>query len=456
MRYAFLVVFFILFFDKFHVGKETVMREKLRYTVREEFFGALVYDRMEDSYLAFDEDLLIAMKEDVQNIQKDPDLYEMLESEGFIQNGQKNYVIYTNSHEGENLSSPARIHFYYTGKCNLNCIHCFTKKDNIGTEMSLEQKKNMVCQMQALGINEILIGGGEPFAKKDFVEFAEYCLEKDISTKIFTNGLLLDEEMCKRMGNWNLTYLSISVDGTTDDEYEKIRGVRGITTLKRNIAYLKKYSSFPVAISVTVGVDNYNNASKYLKFAEECHVDRIKIRPTKPAGNVLDNPEIYLSPDKYLKFIVSMQKEWNKSYCGKFRIDFSWGDSRLYYDAEDNCMKVADIIFPYEGYGCFAGKASMVINAAGAVSPCGFLPSKMQYTIEDNITSKSIKEIWDTGKKFHGLRHQKGNEKCENCMYFGTCRGGCIARILYSGKSMNAVDPWCLAEFFPAKLEEKK
>lgn len=430
------------------------MRKRLRYTVREEFFGALVYDRDEDSYLAFDDELLSVLKLDISEVKLYSDVYQMLENEGFIVNGKKNYEIFTNSHEGENLSSPVRIHFYYTSKCNLNCVHCFTKKDNIGTEMSLEQKKTMVQQMQELGINEILIGGGEPFAQSDFMEFVEYCLERNISTKVFTNGLLLNEDMCKRIGKWNLTYLSISVDGTTDDEYEKIRGVRGISILKRNIEFLKQYCSFPVAISITVGNDNYNNADQYLKFAEECNIDRIKIRPTKPAGNVLDNPYVYLTPEKYLKFILSMQKEWNSSYNGKFRLDFSWGDSRLYYDPIDNSMKVADIVFPYEGYGCFAGKASMVINAAGAVSPCGFLPSKMQHTEEDVITKKSIKEIWDFGKKFNGLRHQKGNEKCMNCQYFGTCRGGCIARILYSGKAMNAVDPWCLAEYFPAKLEE--
>ena len=430
------------------------MDKNKRYVVREEFFGALVYDQTEDSYLAFDEELCAALKQPLSNISSQEDLYQMLHEEGFIVNGNKNYRIVSNDFEGDTLSAPARIHFYFTSKCNLNCAHCFTKKDNTGKEMTLEQKKNMVDQMQLLGINEILIGGGEPFFDKDFIEFVEYCLDRNVSTKVFTNGLLLNENVCKRMSKWKLTYLSISVDGTTDEEYQKIRGVKGISTLKQNIALLKKYCSFPIAISVTVGNENYKNAENYLAFAKECKVDRIKVRPTKPAGNVLDNPDIYLEPERYLSFIISMQKKWNEMYSGDFRLDFSWGDSRLYYDPDDNSMKVADIIFPYEGYGCFAGKASMVINAAGGVSPCGFLPSRMQYTAEDNIIQKSIKEIWDSGRKFLNLRRQKGNEKCINCQYYGTCRGGCIARILYSGRKMNATDPWCLAEYFPAILEE--
>lgn len=429
------------------------MKEIVRYTIREEFFGALVYDRYEDSYLAFDEELLSALKLDICELRESLELYQMLIDEGFIVDDNKNYIIFANTHEGETLSSPVRIHFYYTSKCNLNCAHCFTKKDNIGIEMTIDQKKKMVNQMTELGINEILIGGGEPFAKEDFHEFVQYCLDNSISTKVFTNGLLLTEEMCKQIGRWNLTYLSISVDGTTDDDYEKIRGVRGISVLKRNIAFLKKYCSFPIAISVTVGNDNYLDAEKYLRFAQECNVDRIKVRPTKPAGNVIDNPNVYLTPERYLEFILVMQRAWNEHYKGQFRLDFSWGDSRLYYDEIENAMKVADIVFPYEGYGCFAGKASMVINAAGAVSPCGFLPTKMQYTNEDTIVSKSIKEIWDSGKKFNALRHQKGNERCFNCQYFGTCRGGCIARILYAGGKMTDVDPWCLNLFFPAKLE---
>lgn len=422
-----------------------------RYVVRKEFFGALVYDREEDCYLAFDEEIAGFLADPVF-LADTNDITELLFEEGFFVEGHSNYEYIETPFTGETLSAPVRIHFYYTTKCNLNCAHCFTKKDNVGEEMPLSLKIEMLNQMKKYGINEILIGGGEPFAKDDIFEFIEECQKRNIVTKVFTNGLLLNEEIVRKMQFWNLKYLSISVDGYNDDEYQRVRGIRGLDIIKRNVKLLKQYCSFPIAISITVNSENYRNASGYLKYADDCGADRIKIRPTKPNGNILDNPRMYLTPIQYLYFIKNMQQVWNRDYKGKFRLDYSWGDSRLYYDETDNSMKVQDIIFPYEGYGCFAGKGSIVISASGKASPCGFLPKGLQYSEDDTLTKRTLKQIWDTGVKFNYLRHLKGNMECMGCEYYGTCRGGCIARILYEKKPINSPDPWCLKKYFPCSI----
>ena len=116
-------------------------------------------------------------------------------------------------------------------------------------------------------------------------------------------------------------------------------------------------------------------------------------------------------------------------------------------------MEVIDNPFPYQGYGCFAGKGSMVIRANGDVSPCGFLPENMQTNVGDNIRNKSIKELWDNGIRFEKLRNISENSTCVNCQYYLVCRGGCIARILHAGRKINDIDPWCLKAFFPAKMK---
>ena len=124
----------------------------------------------------------------------------------------------------------------------------------------------------------------------------------------------------------------------------------------------------------------------------------------------------------------------------------------MLYNPESDSIEVADIVFPYDGYGCFAGKGSMVISANGMVSPCGFLPVQMQFNSSDNIKEKKIKDIWDNGTKFNRLRQLTGNQKCLACKYYPVCRGGCIARIIYAGKKITDVDPWCLDKFFPVKI----
>ena len=432
----------------------------MRYMIKKEFYGAFCYDKDTDMCIALDSDSFellknISLTKDFSHC--DNETYDFLLSEGFLTaNNDINFYIIENEFHGETLSSPGRIHFYDTNKCNLNCKHCFSKNVDLNgkKELTYDQKIQMLDEMVKLGICEILVGGGEPFTDEHFCDFIEECIKRDIQTKVFTNGLLLTDEVTERISKWNLKYLSISIDGINDDEYFELRGVKGISILKENIRNLRAKAKYPVAISITVNSVNYSGYKEYLQLMKEIGVDRIKVRPTKPSGNVYRNPSIYLSPEQYLHFVKGIYEEWLKNYSNEFKLDCSWGDARLFYNNEDGVLDVVDYGFPYEGFGCFAGKASMVVDANGYVLPCGFLPKELQRTEEDVFPNKSLKEIWDTGKKFLALRKIKPNDECPSCRYYDVCRGGCIARILFEGKKINEVDPWCLKKYFPVKLEK--
>ncbi len=431
----------------------------MRYVVRKEFYGAFIYDHDEDFCFAVDDEFYSTLQDIKENgmstTKIDSETLLFLKSEGFIVGDYDcNYELFNNGNEPNTLSSPGRVHFYYTTKCNLNCAHCFSKDSEVyGSEMSFEEKIKMLDEMKELGITEILIGGGEPFTKTDFPDFVEACLERSIVTKVFTNGLLLTNELIQRMSKWKIKYLSVSVDGYSNEEYALVRGVsNGIDIIKENIKKLKEKCNFTIAISITVNSHNYQFAHEFLKLAEKLGVDRIKVRPVKPSGNVYENKSVFLSAENFVYFIRTMQSEWNELYKGKFQLDFSWGDSRLYYSAENNSIEVVNIAFPYDGYGCYAGKVSIVFDSFGNAMPCGFLPKNMLRNKNDNLKEKSIKQIWDNGKRFRALRSLSGNEECENCHYFAACRGGCIARILYAGNNICDKDPWCLKQYFPIKL----
>lgn len=427
--------------------------ENMRYTIRKEFFGGLVYDKNQDYTMMIDQDFLeflsVAYREPTKIKDMDAETIDFLEDEGFMENGNLNYSIIDSGYTGETLSAPGRIHFYYTSACNLNCAHCFTKANRVTRELSFDEKMNLLNQMVELGVNEILIGGGEPFTQTDFPDFVEACLERGIITKVFTNGLLLNDELIDRMSNWDLKYLSISIDGSTEDEYKATRGVCGLKQIKEVVRKIKEKCSFTVAASVTVGTANYQNAEKLLALIDEFGFDRLKVRPVKPAGNVLINRETFPKCENYMYFIKNAQLIWNEKYKEKFTLDFSWGDTRLFYNEEIQAIDLVDIVYPYEGYGCFAGKMNIVFDSAGNAITCGFLPDSLTKTECDNLQSKTLKQIWDNGQAFEKLRNLKGNPVCEDCRYYPICRGGCMARNIFYGLDINSVDPWCMKKRFP-------
>jgi len=429
----------------------------MRYVVRREFFGALVYDCQEDTNIIVDDDFWTALQMIAQegDRQLEEDSLVFLMEEGFLNEDYTiNYRLINSGSHGETLSAPGRVHFYYTKACNLNCTHCFTKNSNPKYEMTYAEKISMLDQMHELGVNEILIGGGEPFIQKDFPNFVEESLKRGIVTKVFTNGLLLDDTLIARMKNWNLKYMSISIDGCTEEEYEFVRGVKGLEKLSETVKKLRKECQFTVAASVTVNSHNFENADKILKLIADMGFQRLKIRPVKPAGNVYQHPEVFPSAEQYVTFIKTAQRIWNQKYKDMFTLDFSWGDTRLIYREDRNIVDVLDITYPYEGYGCFAGKVNIVIDSGGNALTCGFLPDKYNLSASDNLRNKGLKKVWESGQCFCSLRNLPGNTVCKGCQYYPICRGGCMARNLFFGLNINQVDPWCLRRYFPIQLEE--
>lgn len=53
----------------------------------------------------------------------------------------------------------------------------------------------------------------------------------------------------ERMANWNLKYMSISIDGSDEEEYEKVRGIKGLSIIKKNLEELKSCCNFTIAAS---------------------------------------------------------------------------------------------------------------------------------------------------------------------------------------------------------------
>lgn len=427
-----------------------------RYVVRHEYFGGLVYDREKDSNILIDEDFYLALSAlNNASAQKavDDDTLSFLEAEGFLRDGTPNYRLIDSGFIDETLSAPGRVHFYYTSACNLNCAHCFTKNAATSNELKFEEKLYLLDQMYELGVNEILIGGGEPFTQSDFPDFVEACLEKGIATKVYTNGLLLsDPSLIERISKWNLRFLSISIDGADEEEYEKTRGVKGLAIIKENLKLLKQRCSFKIDASVTISPYNFNNAEKLLDLIADLGFDRVKIRPVKPAGNVMHNRDVFLSAEQYVSFIKKAQAIWNEKYKDCFTLKFSWGDTRLVYNPIENTIVPLDLISPYEGYGCYAGKVNIVFDAAGNALTCGFLPDSLSKSETDNLRNKTLKEIWTSGSRFVELRNLSGNPACKKCEYYGICRGGCISRNLFIGRDINLPDPWCLRKYFPIKV----
>jgi MoaA/NifB/PqqE/SkfB family radical SAM enzyme len=121
-----------------------------------------------------------------------------------------------------------------TMRCNFKCPGCWAAmyEDVPHMEMDLLERIVNECKND-LGIRFFTIAGGEPFVRSDLLDLYER--HDDCYFQIYTNGVLIDGDVARRLGDLGNVAPMLSVEGscrTTDQRrgrgtYEKLREVRG-------------------------------------------------------------------------------------------------------------------------------------------------------------------------------------------------------------------------------------
>lgn len=124
---------------------------------------------------------------------------------------------------------PTQLDFELNPSCNMKCPMCtWSVVESFGegrqSWMSFEDYKKIIDEVgdrvMSINLNHV----NEPLIRKDLPDFVAYAVSKGIMEVMFnTNGMLLTEEMSRRLIEAGLTKLSVSIDAITQETYDKIR-----------------------------------------------------------------------------------------------------------------------------------------------------------------------------------------------------------------------------------------
>ena len=100
-----------------------------------------------------------------------------------------------------------------TNACNFNCIHCLQGEEHpkLVNELSTEEWKDIIYQLNEFGIFHIFITGGEPLLRSDFVEILQEADKHDLAITVFTNASLLTNDLCKRLSGFDSLRVQVSL-----------------------------------------------------------------------------------------------------------------------------------------------------------------------------------------------------------------------------------------------------
>lgn len=130
-----------------------------------------------------------------------------------------------------------------TNYCNLRCPFCPTGRGK-GTRQPAKLGLNLFKRiMDTLGpylIHIDFCNWGEPFLNENICEMIKLAKTFGINTKIDTNFNVFSEQMAEVLVESGLDEISLSIDGTSQETYEKYRRGGSFEKIMRNIDLLVK------------------------------------------------------------------------------------------------------------------------------------------------------------------------------------------------------------------------
>lgn len=157
---------------------------------------------------------------------------------------------------GKGLQVPPVIIFSITNRCNLKCKGCYNNALRLQSKEELDTAKIMdiLNQAKELGISFIVVAGGEPFVREDFLKVIKAFPE--MIFLVFTNGILIDNELLVQIKRHKNVVPLISIEG--HPEQTDFRRGEGIyKRLKDVMGKLNKNSIF-FGTSLTVTRQNFD------------------------------------------------------------------------------------------------------------------------------------------------------------------------------------------------------
>jgi MoaA/NifB/PqqE/SkfB family radical SAM enzyme len=188
--------------------------------------------------------------------------------------------------------------------CNLRCPSCrkqliFHKDGSAyNLRVKLADRINDWLYSYEHPVQVHIGSDGDPFASHVYRHFMEQTPERDnIKYSILTNGLMF-EDFHTRVPNVinNLGELGVSIDGASEDTYEKLRLGGKWSKINDNLecmAGLKQKHNFRFVLHFVVQRDNYHEMEKIIDLGEQYGADRVWLNKIED-WNTMDD---FLSQD---------------------------------------------------------------------------------------------------------------------------------------------------------------
>lgn len=333
------------------------------------------------------------------------------------------------------------LYVYTNEECNLACRHCWVtarRRHSAGAPAaSADQYRRFIDAALELGLNFLMISGGEALLRRDLVlDLVEHAHRRGVKRRLETNGTLIDEEAAEILGRTG-TQVSVSLDGSNAELHEWMRMVPGcFEATLAGLRRLRKHGP-PVEIVLSLYRRNIHDIDGVLDLIRSLELRRVwlKINPVMPSGRgrLLDERGERLSAAELQQFIRALEQKYRHS------------DLPVLVTAEPAYHSLSYIVQGRVQGGRCGFRSLLGILANGSISFCGMGYQHSEYVF-GRIGEANLEELWASHPRLLEVRSlipEKLEGVCGNCMLRATCQGACRSFAYDAYGSITAPSPGC-------------
>lgn len=246
-------------------------------------------------------------------------------------------------------------------------------------------------KLSQAGIQEIRFTGGEPLIHKDIYKMIELATRLGIYTSIGTNGVLIDEEVAKKLKDAGLKKAVVSLDGTRE-KHDEIRGKGNYNKTMLSIKYMQN-QGIKIKVNSVIMRTNMEDVIILAKELNKMKIDLL-IRRFIESGrgeNLINN---LLSKQDYDYVKERLKDELNGA-------PYIRGHYIRLNDESSNTR----IELPFKiKKGCKAGQRAIVITPNGDINFCGFLAAQSFPAVGNVRNINNWNKFWNNLQKQNKLK----------------------------------------------------
>lgn len=295
-----------------------------------------------------------------------------------------------------------------TYRCNEKCRHCYLDRgDEVHQdgELELDEYRRLVGELRELGAMSVLITGGEPTVRKDFLDICKLVSSSGMLLNVYTNALSLDESYLDVFRDLHVNSVSCSLygGGAFHDWVTRVPG-----SYERSFGNLLKLKAAGLDVYVKT-VLFHGQLDEYRKLVSRCAHYGIKVVAT---------PFLIQGHSGESKASLSVDENELGEY---YKMEGANASLGLDGEQGQGVQRSGD------EYVCAAGHTTLSVNPYGDVFACNACPEPV-----GNIRTLSLANIWRGSEELARLRSYRLRDvtpHCASCPDSGNCMT-CVGAML--------------------------